>query len=203
MIGRWLQSRSSGQVRGIALSFSSLFFAILVVSFGGTIERLPEVFQILLGAASLATFVSALEWGLLRWRAAAILGMWFYESASGNVGLGTISMKGSSLTYDFALYRSREDAFLDRAKIGHVTSPHTSFEDGFFWVNYRIDYRSNDYPPREGCVVITLPTSVIKKTMTGYWYSTFISQGEDGTPTNSGELYFRRVVGGELDGSTS
>jgi hypothetical protein len=202
MIGRWLQKRSSSQVRSLALGSSSILFAILVVSFGDTVERFPEVFQILLGALSLATFVTALEWGLLRWRAAQILGMWFYESASGNVGLGKITMEGNSLTYEFSLYRSREDAVLDRAKIGVVTSPHTSFEDGFFWVNYKIDYRSTDYPPREGCVVITLPANESRGTMTGYWYSTFISQEGGGIPSNSGELYFKRVVGGELDGST-
>lgn len=203
MIGRWFQNRSSSHVRSLALGFSSILFAILVVSFGDLVERLPEVFQILLGGASLATFVIALEWVLLRWRANAILGMWFYESASGNVGLGTIAMKGNSLTYEFSLYRSREDAVLDRAKIGVVTSPHTSFEDGFFWVNYKIDYRSTDYPPREGCVVITLPAIGRNGTMTGYWYSTFISQEKNGTPSNSGELYFKRVVGGELGGSTA
>lgn len=194
MIGSaWLQNRSSATIRGGSLSFSALAFSTLAVTFADTARQLPDVLQILLSAVSLALIATVVEAILLRWRASAVTGRWSYESASGNVGIGEIAMRGGSLTYNFSLYGNLEDAFADRQKSGHVTSPHTSFEDGFFWVNYKIDFRRSDYAPREGCVVITLPTNGISGTMTGYWFSTYISVSDDGTPSNSGELYFTRL----------
>lgn len=199
MIGSsWLQNRSASAIRGTSLSLSALAFSALAVTFVDSVREMPAVIQFLLSAVSLALIASIVESVLLRWRASAVTGRWFYESASGNVGIGKIGMRSNSLTYNFSLYGTREDAFADRQKLGHVVSPHTSFEDGLLWVNYKVDFSRTDYVSREGCVVITLPTSGITGTMTGFWFSTHINVSESGIPTNAGELYFRRIEKGDL-----
>lgn len=197
MLVSWLQNRSSAEIRGTSLSLSALAFSTLAVAGADVVRDLPKGVQILLSAVSLALIVTVVETILLRWRSSAITGSWSYESASGNVGIGQIAMQAGSLSYNFSLYANLEDAFADRHKLGHVTSPHTSFEDGFFWVNYKIDFSSSDYAPREGCVVITLPTNGTSGTMTGFWFSTHISVSESGKPVNSGELYFSRIKKGK------
>lgn len=193
----WLHNRSTSEIRALALTLAALLYSIFILYFQNWLNTLPAVIQVLGSTVSLALVVTLSEAGLLRWRAAAITGAWFYESASGNVGLGTISMSRGKIGYNFALYRSEADALADKNKLGHVTSPHTSFEDGFLWVNYKIEYRNADYPAREGCVVVTLPTTGTHSSMTGYWFSNLISNNASGAPTNSGELYFKRLKKGK------
>lgn len=188
----WLTARSTVDIRVIALTVGSLAYTVYVSYGSPGLAALPPIFQIVTGTISLAFLVSILEALLLRVRAGGVLGTWYYESASGNVGLGSIAISRGQIQYEFSLYQSFDDAMKNNNKLGHVESPYTSFENGLLWVNYKVEIRGTSYVAREGRLVITPPGVVDSDGMSGYWFSSHISTDADGRPVNSGELTFHR-----------
>jgi hypothetical protein len=175
----FLRDRNIDGIRQAALVVGASIFSaisVVVLQLGKPRGAWQIVISVFLATATLAVIVRLIQrLFLLAW-ASPILGLWVYESSSGNWGLANIGLRGGDLTYTVQLYRTAQDAsaaadnepgFAAKC-FATVSSVGVTYENGTVELIYKITQTQDEYAPRSGMLSLSplSPTA-----MKGYWKS--------------------------------
>lgn len=188
---RFLINRSTSDVRALALGFSTLVFALLVVKVQPFLTHFDPLIQVLIAAVSLGTCVTFSEWFLQFCRTKKVRGQWIYRSSAGNWGLACIKQIGFDISYEVQLFATEsglQGALTNQPVpaeeiLGHTVSEFCEYQDGVVSIRYIIQRSANNYEKREGFLEL-VPHGIEENALTGYWTSTLNGA--------HGELYITR-----------
>ncbi|GAB2927230.1 hypothetical protein GCM10027280_13260 [Micromonospora polyrhachis] len=174
-----LRDRNIDGVRQSSFAVAAIIFSTLnvVVLKQAQLRGLWSIIvAVVISVLSLALVASVVQRLFLTIWAHPVLGIWVYESSSGNWGLASIDLRGGELNYSVQLYRTEADAMAAARNepgfaskcFATVTSVGVTYDRGQVELIYKVGLSQGDYEPRSGMLTLS-PLSPGE--MKGYWKS--------------------------------